>query len=177
GQEGRSAAARHELDVERHQPARELLEPGLVVHRDEGALHGCPSSRYSPASGPRSRGARNHPRPCQGNQPWPRTSAAPGLVLATQKLDGITRRGTVPVVKDRLDVVAVRIEDVGAEVAGVVLRALAGRTVVWRACREPGAVERLDRCPVRGGECEVNVLGDRLIADEREGAASGRDVE
>src|SRR5215210_2974299 len=47
-----------------------------------------------PASGPRSRGASVHPRPCQGHQPWPRTSAAPGLVLATQKLDGITGRGT-----------------------------------------------------------------------------------
>ena len=47
-----------------------------------------------PASGPRSRGARNHPRPCQGNQPWPRTSAAPGLVLATQMLDGTAVRGT-----------------------------------------------------------------------------------
>src|SRR6478672_5660555 len=47
-----------------------------------------------PASGPRSHGARSHPRPCQGNQPWPRTSAAPGLVLATQKLDSITRTGT-----------------------------------------------------------------------------------
>src|ERR1700757_369114 len=47
-----------------------------------------------PASGPRPRGARNPPRPSQGIQPWPRTSAAPGLGLATQKLDGITGRGT-----------------------------------------------------------------------------------
>src|SRR5215203_1304376 len=47
-----------------------------------------------PASGPRARGASVHPRPCQGDQPWLRTSAAPGLVLATQKLDGITGRGT-----------------------------------------------------------------------------------
>src|SRR5438045_8609732 len=47
-----------------------------------------------PASGPRSRGARVHPRSCQGCQPWPRASAASGLVLATQKLDGITGRGT-----------------------------------------------------------------------------------
>src|SRR5438045_9398687 len=46
------------------------------------------------ASGPRSRGARAHPRSCQGCQPWPRASAASGLVLATQKLDGITRRST-----------------------------------------------------------------------------------
>src|SRR5947208_3394894 len=47
-----------------------------------------------PASGPRSRGARVHPRSCQGCQPWPRASAASGLVLATQKLGGITGRGT-----------------------------------------------------------------------------------
>src|SRR5205814_4572655 len=47
-----------------------------------------------PASGPRSRGARVHPRSCQGCQPWPRASAASGLVLATQKLGGITGSGT-----------------------------------------------------------------------------------
>ena len=47
-----------------------------------------------PASGPRPRGAIVHPRPCQGCKPWPRSSAAFGLVLATQKLDGITGRGT-----------------------------------------------------------------------------------
>src|ERR687891_2048439 len=45
-------------------------------------------------AGLRSRGASVHPRPCQGVQPWPRASAAAGLVLATQKLDGITGRGT-----------------------------------------------------------------------------------
>src|SRR6266566_410041 len=44
-----------------------------------------------PASGPRSRGARVHPRSCQGCQPWPRAS---GLVLATEKLGGITGRRT-----------------------------------------------------------------------------------
>src|SRR4051794_24846355 len=47
-----------------------------------------------PASGPRSRGARAYPRSCQGCQPWPRASAASGLVLATQKGGGITGRGT-----------------------------------------------------------------------------------
>src|SRR6266496_3230007 len=47
-----------------------------------------------PASGPRSRGARVHPRSCQGCQPWLRASAASGLVLATQKLGGITGRRT-----------------------------------------------------------------------------------
>src|SRR5881397_4301532 len=47
-----------------------------------------------PAPGPRSRGARVHPRPCPGCKPWPRSSAASGLVLATQELGGITGRGT-----------------------------------------------------------------------------------
>src|SRR5438477_12944473 len=47
-----------------------------------------------PASGPRSRGTRVHPRSCQGCQPWPRASAASGLVLATQKGGGITGWGT-----------------------------------------------------------------------------------
>src|SRR3954452_20659192 len=46
------------------------------------------------SSGPRSRGARNHPHPCQGRRPWPRSSAAPALVLATQKLNGTTWTGT-----------------------------------------------------------------------------------
>src|SRR5438477_6587338 len=49
-----------------------------------------------PASGPRSRGARAHPRSCQGCQPWPRASATSGLVLATQKLGGITGRASAP---------------------------------------------------------------------------------
>src|SRR5437773_3380977 len=47
-----------------------------------------------PAPGPRSRGARVHPRSCQGCQPWQRAKVASGLVLATQKLGGITGRGT-----------------------------------------------------------------------------------
>src|SRR6266545_3851926 len=77
---------------------------------------GIASDASVPASGPRSRGARAHPRPCQGFiQPWPRTSAASGLGrpsrqsrhglfwsaptgrrlgLATQKLGGITGKGT-----------------------------------------------------------------------------------
>src|SRR6266581_2139053 len=46
------------------------------------------------SSGPRSRGARNHPHPCQGRRRWPRSSAAPALVLATQKLNGTTWTGT-----------------------------------------------------------------------------------
>src|SRR5687767_13385083 len=47
-----------------------------------------------PASGSRSRGARDRPRPCAGSRPAPRTRAASRLVLATQKLGGVTGRGT-----------------------------------------------------------------------------------
>src|SRR5918999_5042348 len=47
-----------------------------------------------PSSGPRSRGARAHPRPRQGVQPCLRASAASGLVLATQNKARITGRGT-----------------------------------------------------------------------------------
>src|SRR3954462_4037733 len=46
------------------------------------------------SSGPRSRGARNHPHPCQSHRPWARASAAPALVLATQNLNGTTWTGT-----------------------------------------------------------------------------------
>src|SRR5262249_271125 len=66
----------------------------FAARRIENGSHYCPIQPYMPASGPRSRGARAHPRSCQGCQPWPRPSAASGLVLATQKLGGITGRGT-----------------------------------------------------------------------------------
>src|SRR3954451_10166626 len=88
-----------------------------------------------------------------------------------------TAGSLVPVVKHSLDVVAVRIEDEGAEVAGVVFGALARRTNVGGACLEPGAVEGLDGGPVRRVEGEMDVFGHRVLADEREGAAPARDVE
>jgi hypothetical protein len=47
-----------------------------------------------PASGPRSRGARAHPPPHQGLRTLPRRSAVSALVLATQRLGGITGWGT-----------------------------------------------------------------------------------
>src|SRR5947208_1330227 len=56
---------------------------------------GVASDALVPASGPRSHGARVHPRPYQRCRPWLRSSAASGLVLTTQKLDSITSRGTV----------------------------------------------------------------------------------
>src|SRR6266576_1393079 len=46
-----------------------------------------------PASGLRSHGARVHPPPHQGRRTLARRSAASGLVLATQRLGGITGRG------------------------------------------------------------------------------------
>src|SRR4051794_3955601 len=47
-----------------------------------------------PARRPRSRGARAHPRPWQGRPALPRSSAASRLVLATDKLGGITGKST-----------------------------------------------------------------------------------
>src|SRR6266550_965468 len=59
---------------------------------------GIASDALVPASGPRSRGARVHPRPQQGRPALLRSSAASGLVLATQKLDGITGRALATLV-------------------------------------------------------------------------------
>ncbi len=53
-------------------------------------LRACPSKRYTPASGPRSRCARAHPPPHQGSPAFPRRSPPSGLVLATQKRGSTT---------------------------------------------------------------------------------------
>ncbi len=82
---------------EEAQRVRELLgdriEDGWIT-LDRLAIRGrvskCPSRRYMPASGPRSRGARAHPPPHQGLQTLARRSANSGLVLATQRLGSIT---------------------------------------------------------------------------------------
>ena len=49
----------------------------------------CLSRQCTPASGPRSRGARAHPPPHQGCRALPRRSASSGLVLATHKRGSI----------------------------------------------------------------------------------------
>src|SRR5262245_48005664 len=55
----------------------------------------CSIRQYIPASGPLSRGARGHPPSHQYFiQYCLRASAASGLVLATQKLGGVTERST-----------------------------------------------------------------------------------
>src|SRR6266487_2366339 len=58
-----------------------------------------PVQQYMSASGPRSRGARVHPRPWQGRPALLRSSAVSGLVLTTQKLDGITGRALATLVR------------------------------------------------------------------------------
>src|SRR5439155_15371536 len=65
------------------------------------------------------------------------------------------------VVEDRLDVVAVGVEHVGAVVAGVILGPLAGRAVVPVARRQRDAVELVHRAGVRCREREVDVLCQR----------------
>ncbi len=64
---------------------RDADRGGGRAHRGQ-----CPFRRRTPASGPRSRGARNHARPYQGNQPWLRAIVAPGLVLTTRRPGSIT---------------------------------------------------------------------------------------
>ena len=54
----------------------------------------CPVQQCTPAARPRSHGARAHPCPWQGCPALPQSSANSGLVLATERLGSITRRGT-----------------------------------------------------------------------------------
>jgi hypothetical protein len=83
---------RDALRVGLGEPNADVSLEGEAV--DAGRLK-CPSRQYAPASRPGSRGARAHPRPCQGRQAaLARSSAASGLVLATEKCGSITCRGT-----------------------------------------------------------------------------------
>src|SRR5262249_24724863 len=70
-----------------------------------------------------------------------------------------------------LDVVAVRIEDVRAVVAGVVHGPLARRSVVPVAGPESDPVELVHGHVVRGGKGDVHVLGWIRTGDERARAA------
>src|SRR5918996_5639815 len=90
------------------------------------------------ASGPRSCCARLHPRPCQGVKPCLRTSAAPGLMLATEKLDGTTGRGTALLVFAGL----VLGEPAGRPVVG-------GRVAAARAVKGGDVLQRDEDVPVQ----------------------------
>src|SRR5204863_9054344 len=68
------------------------------------------------------------------------------------------------------DVVAVGVEDEGAVVAGVVLRTLAGRTVVPVARLRRDAVKLPHRLVVARRERHVERIGRRLAGDEPERA-------
>ena len=78
-------------------------------------------------------------------------------------------------VADRLDVVAIRIEHVGAVVVLVVDRARAGRPVIDPACAKRRLVEGVDEVSRVAGEGDVN-LGDGrargLESEERLAVAS-----
>src|SRR2546423_7041024 len=80
------------------------------------------------ASGPRSRGARVHPRSCQGCQPWPRASTPSGLVLATQKGGGITGWGT------SIAAVAIQIAVIGSGREHEARAEEVGRLLAERGC-------------------------------------------
>jgi hypothetical protein len=68
---------------------------GLEAEAVDAERLKCPSRQYTPASRPRSSGARAHRRPCQGSRAaLARSSANSGLVLATEKCGSITCRGT-----------------------------------------------------------------------------------
>ncbi len=69
---------------------------------------------------------------------------------------------------DRLDVVAVGIEDEGGVVALVVVRPLAGRAVVASAGGERRVVEGLDGVAVRGGEGDVELALQRFAGADPE---------
>src|SRR5438876_7433660 len=73
-----------------------------------------------------------------------------------------SRRSGAAVVPDRLDVVAVWVEQVGTVVAGVVLRAFAGTAVVATAGEQAGVVECPHRLSVTDAEREVQVARRRV---------------
>src|SRR4051812_36656867 len=67
-----------------------------------------------------------------------------------------------------LDVVAVGVADVGAVVAGVVLRPQPGRPVVLAAGADRGRVEGVDRVVVGRGEGDVDAGGRLALAEPEE---------
>src|SRR5213078_5380555 len=117
-----------------------------------------------PASGPRPRGARAHLPSCRGCQPWPRASAASGLVLATQKLDGITGRGA-SLARVSKAVVLSGVRTPVGRYGGVLsgerpddLAAIVIREAVGRAGVEPAEIEDVYfGCANQAGEDNRNV--------------------
>src|SRR6266581_1364007 len=123
-----------------------------------------------PASGPRSRGARGHPRSCQGCQPWPRASAASGLVLATQNLGGITGRALV--LDDRVRAVLERLEFEEQRPPGVAVEPTTGR-FLFSVCAPQADCEVLEIGGGRGCSTiwlatAVRHLGGRVLSLERD---------
>src|SRR5919198_6456832 len=124
------------------------------------------------ASGPRSRGARAHPRPCQGVQPRLRPSAASGLVLATQSLDSTTGRSIMAklefahVSKTFGDFYAVH--DLNIEVAEGEFVVLVGPSGCGKttALRMVAGLEEVSEGEIRIGDRVVNEVApkDRDIA-------------